>query len=200
MHTHFSLGAGSDFLDFLDNLGKLGRTNTVLEYYIADSSSVVILLAEFGVRGVCVWFVVQENFAAGIAGCFQCGLDQSNKANVNNRKFELNVTKVARAFVVLTIVSWTNKTWFNYSHVRVHQTLAVGMSIIFVGISSLDFYSRHLSNFAWVHETKSNARYSLGYKGGYSAHLRSSSSNLMATPKLFISSSNSLNAYEVCTL
>ena len=146
------------------------------------------------------FFGVKEDFTAGVAGGFERSLDEVNETNVNHRKFQLNVSKVTRRFVVLATVSWADESRFDNTHVRVHQALLVGVSVVLVGVCSLNFNSRHLLDFNRVHQSKSDLSNPLGNHCCFSAHLRSSSSRRMATPKLFISSRSSLNAYEVCTL
>ena len=201
VHADLTLGAGGDLLDFLDDLRKFGRTNAVLGDDVADAVSVVILLALLRVgawRGA--GLTVEQNVAAVIAGGLQRCLDQVHKPDVDDRKFQLDVAKVAWRILVLAVVGGTEQTGFDHTHVRVHQTLLVGVTVVLVGVSGLDFNSRHLSDFARVHQTKSNLGDSLGDHCALSTHLRSSSSRRMATPKLFISSRSSLNAYDVCTL
>ena len=145
-------------------------------------------------------FLVEQYVAALAASCLERGLDEVHETNVHDWKFELNVTKVAGGFVVLAVVSRANQSRFNNTHVGVHQTLAVGVSVVLVGVCSLHFDSGHLADFNWVHQSEANLCNSLWNHCAFLAHLRSSSSSLMATPKLFISSNSSLNAYEVCTL
>ena len=168
---------------------------------VTNAVSVVVLLALFGVgTGRCSGLTVKQNVAAVVAGRLQRRFDQVHEPDVDDGKFQLNVAEVTGRILVLTVVGWAEQTGLNHTHVRVHQALLVSVAVVLVGVSGLDFNSRHLSDFARVHQTKSNLGDSLGDHCAFSTHLRSSSSRRMATPKLFISSRSSLNAYEVCTL
>ena len=189
-----------DLFDFLDDLREFSGTDTVLDTNIVDTGSEVILLREFGVRWVGTAFLVEQNLTALAACCFECRLDEVHETNVHDWKFELNVTEVARGFVVLAVVCWANQSRFDNTHVRVHQSLAVRMTVVLVGVCCLYFNSGHLANFNWVHQAEANLCDTLWNHCICLAHRRSSSSSLMATPKLFISSKSSLKAYEVCTL
>ena len=109
---------------------------------VSDSVSIVILLALFRVgtrRGA--GFTVKQNLTAVITGCFEGGLDQVHKPNVYDREFQLNVPEVTRGFLVLAVVGWAEQTRFDDTHVRVHQTLFVGVPVVLVGGCRLDFNS-----------------------------------------------------------
>ncbi len=172
----------------------------MLDDDITNTGSEVILLGEFWVGWVGAAFAVKQDLAALAARCLEGGLDEVHETNVHDRQFELNVTEVARGFIVLAVVSWAHQSRFNNTHVRVHQTLAVSVSVVLVGVCCFHFDSGHLTDFNRVHQSEANLCNSLWNHCAFLAHLRSSSSSLMATPKLFISSKSSLNAYEVCTL
>ena len=106
---------------------------------------------------------VQKHLAAGLACGLESSLDQINESNVNDWQLELNVAKVTWRFVVLAVVRWTDETWFNNTHVRVHQTLSVCVTIILVGIWSLDLNRGHLTDLNRVHQAETNLCDSLWY-------------------------------------
>ena len=162
---------------------------------VADSVAVVVLLALFGVgTGRGAGFAVKQNVAAVVARGLQSGFDEVHESDVNHGQFQLDVTEVAGGILVLTVVGRAEQTGLDDTHVRVHEALLVGVPVVLVGVRRLDFNGRHLSDFARVHQAKSNLGDSLGDHCALSTHLRSSSSRRMATPKLFISSRSSLNA------
>ena len=83
---------------------------------------------------------MQQDVAAVVARGFECGLDEVHESDVNHRQLQLDVSKVAGRVLVLTVVGWTEQTGFNNTHVRVHQTLLVGVSVVLVGVCGFDFH------------------------------------------------------------
>nr|AIF15958.1 hypothetical protein [uncultured marine group II/III euryarchaeote KM3_72_A06] len=110
-------------------------------------------------------------------------------------KLKCDVTEVTRALVVLIPAGLTTDSRVDNTHLRVHQTLLVCVTVVLVGISSLHLDGRHLADLIWIHQAefyRIDPLRDLGYSTG--AHLWSSSSSRIATPRLFISSRSSLNA------
>ena len=200
VHARLALCTGGHLLDVLDDLGELGGTDAVLGDDVVHTVAVVVLLAQFRVGRVRAHGVVEQNAVAGVARGLQRGLDQVHEPDVDDREFKRDVPEVARAFVVLAVVRWADHAGLDDAHVGVHQTLRVGVAVVLVGVRRLDLNGRHLADLGRVHQAEADRGDSLRDQHTLSTHRRSSSSRRMATPRLFISSSSSLNAYEVCTL
>ena len=109
---------------------------------VSDAVSVIVLLALLGVgtwRGA--GFAVEQDVAAVVAGGLQSRLDQVHEPDVDDGKFKLDVAKVTRRVLILAVVGRTQETRFDNTHMWVHQTLLVGVTVVLVGVSSLDFDS-----------------------------------------------------------
>ena len=200
VHARLALCTGGHLLDVLDDLGELSGTDAVLGDDVVHAVTVVVLLTQLGVGRVRADGVVKQNAVAGVARGLQRGLDQVHEPDVNDRELKRDVPEVTRAFVVLAVVRGADHTRLDDAHVRVHQTLRVGVAVVLVGVRRLDLNGRHLADLGRVHQAEADRGDSLRDQHALSTHRRSSSSRRMATPRLFISSSSSLNAYEVCTL
>ena len=83
---------------------------------------------------------MQQDVTAVVARGFECGLDEVHESDVDHGQLQLDVSKVTGRVLVLTVVGWTEQTGFDDTHVRVHQTLLVGVSVILVGVSRFDFH------------------------------------------------------------
>ena len=137
---------------------------------------------------------MQQDVAAAVAGGLEGRFDEVHETDVNDRQFQLNVTKVPGGILVLAVVGGADKSGLDYTHVRIHETLLVGVTVVLVRVCGFHLDSGHLADFNWVHQTETNLSDSLWDHCALSAHFRSSSSRRMATPKLFISSRSSLKA------
>ena len=105
------------------------------------------------------------------------------------------MSEVTWALLVFVAAGLTANPGVDNSHLGVHQPLLVRVPVVLVGVSGLDFDSGHLTNLVGVHQTELNRLDPLRDLGCIArAHLRSPSSSLIATPRLFISSSSNLNA------
>ncbi len=123
--------------------------------------SMVVLLGLLDIEWVCSYLLLQQNSVASVASGLQRGLDEVGEAAVNDRQLKLNVTKVAWAFVVLVAAGIASHTRFDDSHLGVHQTLVECVSVVLVGVSSLDFDCTEASNLIGGHQAELDGRYAL---------------------------------------
>ena len=156
VHARLALGTGGHLLDVLDDLREFGRTDTVLGDDVVDAVAVVVLFREFGVRRVRSHGVVEQDAVAGVAGGLQRGLDQVHEPDVNDREFKRDVPEVTRAFVVLAVVRGADHAGLDDTHVRVHETLGVGVTVVLVGVRGLDLDRRHLADLGRVHQAEAD--------------------------------------------
>ena len=172
----------------------------MLDDYILDFVSVVILLGLLWIYRMSIRLVVQKYLAAFVTCALQRCLYQVSEAYVHHRQFEGYVAEVTGALIVFVSARFTSDTGIDNTHLWIHQSLLERMTIIFVGISSLHLYGRHFANFVGIHQGELDGLNPLwNLCCVFGTHLLSSSSSLIATPRLFISSKSSLNAYDVWT-
>ena len=84
---------------------------------------------------------------------------------MHHRQLELNMAKVTRAIVMLVTAGLTADTGLYHTHLRVHQTLMVCVSVVLVGVCRLDLDGAHATNLIRRHQAELDRADSLRYLG-----------------------------------
>ena len=115
----------------------------MLDDDVEHLGAIVILLRLLLVDGVCASYLVQQHLVATVAGGFEAVPHQIGEPDVHHRQFELDVTEVTRTIVVLVSTGVTTNAGLDDTHLRVHQSLMIGVSVVLVGVCRLDLDCAH---------------------------------------------------------